>query len=171
MPCLAAKNQRNHHNTPQCPQLKNPPNQVTTKVPCLATHPAHRLRPKRPLQRPKLHQRPKLQPKNRPPRPKTATTQAARRMILMLKWTVDPTQISRHHLHQRPKRPNQQLLRKNCKILEVSVTTKTVSGPNLQPKRPKKRANQPNLRPLQKPKLHQRPKLRPKRPKRPLTVT
>merc|ERR1711971_1054660 len=69
------------------------------------------------------------------------------------------------------KRPNQQLLRKNCKILEVSVTMKTVSGPNLQPKRPKKRANKPNLRPLQKPKLHQRPKLRPKRPKKPLTVT
>ena len=96
MPCLAAKNQRNHHNPPQYPQLKNPPNQVTTKVPCLATHPAHRLRPKRPLQRPKLHQRPKLQPKNRPPRPKTATTQAATRMILMLKWTVAPTQISKY---------------------------------------------------------------------------
>merc|ERR1711956_183371 len=107
--------------------------------------------------------------KNRPPRPKTATTQAVR-MILMLKLTVDPTQISRHHLHQRPQRPNQQLLRKNCKISEVSVTTKTVSGPNLQPKRPKKRANQPNLRPLQKPKPHQRPKLQPKRPK-PVTVT
>ena len=96
MPCLAAKNQRNHHNPPQYPQLKNPPNQVTTKVPCLATRLAHLLRPKRPLQRPKLHQRPKLRPKNRPPRPKTATTQAARRMILMLKWTVDPTQISRY---------------------------------------------------------------------------
>merc|ERR1712086_698200 len=100
----------------------------------------HRLRPKRPLQRPKLHQRPKLLPKNRPPRPKTATTQAVR-MISMLKLTVDPTQISRLHLHQRPKRPNQQLLRKNCKISEVSVTTKKVSGPNLQPKRPKKESN------------------------------
>merc|ERR1712008_258306 len=84
MPCLATKNQQNHHNHPQYPQLKNPPNQVTTKVPCWATHPAHRLRPKRPLQRPKPHQRPKLRSKNRPPRPKTATIQEAK-TILMLK--------------------------------------------------------------------------------------
>ena len=96
MPCSAAKNQQNHHNPPKYPQLKNPPNQVTTKVPCLATHPVHHLRPKRPLQRQKLHQRPKLRPKRPLQRPKTATTQAATRMILMLKWTVAPTQISRY---------------------------------------------------------------------------